>query len=139
MRTRIPRYTEALDMHTRLLAPLSLGDKVFLQNQRGSHPKKWDKSGTVAELGNYDQYRVKVDGSGCLSLRNMRFLPIGDPLSNLRQPYGLATGAVPLTNSNSPNDNFTPIIIYYSYNKSRNTGYQHRPNDRLRSRYNTQM
>ena len=73
MRTRIPRCTEALDMHIRLLAPLSIGDKVFLQNQRGSHPKKLDKSGTVAELGNYDQYRVKVDGSGRLSLRNMRF------------------------------------------------------------------
>ena len=43
MRTRMPRPTEALDMHARSLAPLSLGDKVFLQNQRGSHPKKWDK------------------------------------------------------------------------------------------------
>ena len=38
MRTRMPRSTEALDMHARSLAPLSLGDKVFLQNQRGSHP-----------------------------------------------------------------------------------------------------
>ena len=53
--SRMTRSTEALDMHTRPLAPLSLGDKVFLQNQRGSHPKKWDKSGTVVELGNYDQ------------------------------------------------------------------------------------
>ena len=26
-------------LHTLPLAPLSLGDKVFLQNQRGSHPK----------------------------------------------------------------------------------------------------
>ena len=40
MRTRMPCSTEALDMHARSLAPLSLGDKVFLQNQRGSHPKK---------------------------------------------------------------------------------------------------
>ena len=45
MRTRMHPSTEALDMHARSLAPLSLGDKVFLQNQRGSHPKKWDKSG----------------------------------------------------------------------------------------------
>ena len=56
--------TEAIDMNTRPLAPLSLGDKVFLQNQRGSHPKKWDKSGTVVELDNYEQYWVKVDGEG---------------------------------------------------------------------------
>ena len=52
MRARMPRSTEALDMHTRPLAPLSFGDKVFLQNQRGSHPKKWEKSGIVVELGN---------------------------------------------------------------------------------------
>ena len=87
MRTRMPRSTEALDMHTRALAHLSLGDKV-LQPQRGSYPKKWDKSGTVVELGNYHQYWVKVDGSGRLTLRNRRFLrkfvppslTIGDPL-----------------------------------------------------------
>ena len=59
MRNRMPRSTEAVDMHTRPLAPLSLGDKVFLQNQRGSHPNKLEKSGTVVELGNYDQYGVK--------------------------------------------------------------------------------
>ena len=54
-------------MHTRSLAPLSLGDNVFVQNQRGSHPNKWDKSGIVVELGNYDQYWVKIDGSGRLT------------------------------------------------------------------------
>ena len=64
MRTRMPHSTEALDMHTRPLPPLSLGDKVILQNQRGSHPKKWDKSGIVVELGNYHQNWEKVDGSG---------------------------------------------------------------------------
>ena len=111
MRTRMPRSTEALDMHARSLAPLSLGDKVFLQNQRGSHPKKWDKSGTVVEVGNYDQYWVKVDGSGRLTLRNRRFLrkfvppslTIGDPLSHSHQPYGLATrDSFPPTRSESP-------------------------------------
>ena len=96
-RARMPRSTEALDMHTRPLAPLLLGDKVFLQNQRGSHPKKSDKLVIVVELGNYDQYWVKVDGSGRLSLRNRRFLrkfvppsmTIGDPLSHSRQSYSL--------------------------------------------------
>ena len=111
MRTRMPRSTEALDMYARSLAPLSLGDKVFLQNQHGSHPKKWDKSGTVVELGNYDQYWVKVDGSGRLTLRNRRFLrkfvppspTIGDPLSHSHQPYGLATrDSLPPTRSESP-------------------------------------
>ena len=111
MRARMPRTTEALDMHARSLAPLSLGDKVFLQNQRGSHPKKWDKSGTVVELGNYDQYCVKVDGCGRLTLRKRRFLrkfvppslTIGDPLSHSHQRYGLATrDSLPPTRSESP-------------------------------------
>ena len=111
MRTRMPRSTESLDMHARSLTPLSLGDKVFLQNERGSHPKKWDKSGTVVELGNYDQYWVKVNGSGRLTLRNRRFLrkfvppslTIGDPLSHSHQPYGLATrDSLPPTRSESP-------------------------------------
>ena len=87
MRTRMPRSTEGLYIHTRPLASLSLGDKVFLQNQRGSHPNKLEKSGTVVELGNYDQYWVKVDGFGRLSLKNRHFLrkfvppsmTIGDP------------------------------------------------------------
>ena len=74
MRTRMPRLTDSLDMHTRPLAPLSFGDKVFLQNQHGSHPKNWDKLGTVVELGNYEHYWVKIDGSGRLSLTNRRFL-----------------------------------------------------------------
>ena len=43
MRARMPRSTEALDMHMRLLSLLSLSDKLFLQNQRGSHPNKWDQ------------------------------------------------------------------------------------------------
>ena len=74
MKARMPRSLEALNAHARPLAPLSLGNRVFLQNQHGPHPTKWDKSGTVVELRDHDQYWVKVDGSGRLSLRNRRFL-----------------------------------------------------------------
>ena len=74
MRTGMPRSTEGPDIHTRPLAPLSLGEKLFLQTQRGSHHKKWDESGTVVELCNYDQYGMKVNGSGRLSLKNRHFL-----------------------------------------------------------------
>ena len=35
---------------------------------------KWDRSGTVVESTGHDQYRVKVDRSGRLTLRNRRFL-----------------------------------------------------------------
>ena len=74
LRTRMARTTESLQAHSKPLRPLSIGERVFLQNQQGRHPTKWDRSGTVVESTGYDQYRVKVDGSGRLTLRNRRFL-----------------------------------------------------------------
>ena len=56
------------------LPPLKQGDKVFVQNQMGSHPTKWDASGTVMDAGQHDQYTVKIDGTGRVTLRNRRFL-----------------------------------------------------------------
>ena len=40
------------------------GYQVLIQNQRGPHPTKWDKSGMIVDVKPYDQYLVKVDGSG---------------------------------------------------------------------------
>ena len=74
LRTRIARTTESLRMHSRPIRPFSTGEKVFLQNQRGPHPNKWDRSKEVLESAGHDQYRVKVDGSGRITLRNRRFL-----------------------------------------------------------------
>ena len=45
------------------LPPLSVGDSVFIQNQTGNYPMKWDRRGTVVEVMGHDQYMVKVDGS----------------------------------------------------------------------------
>eukprot|EP00794_Sanderia_malayensis_P000861 gene861-153_t len=81
LRTGISKTTENLKLHSRPLKPLAVGDKVHLQNQRGPHPTKWDRLGLVIEsLGN-DQYRVKVDGSGKLTLWNRRFLRAYTPLA----------------------------------------------------------
>ena len=74
LRTRIVRTTESLKAHSRPLRPLSVGERVFFQNQRSNHPTKWDRSGTIVESTGHDQYRVKVDGSRRLTLRNRRFL-----------------------------------------------------------------
>ena len=72
--TRLTRTTESLKEHSRPLRPLGVGERVFLQNQQGPSPTKWDRSGVVVEAPGHDQYRVKVDGSGRLTLRNRRFL-----------------------------------------------------------------
>ena len=81
MRARLARSSDKLDRHARALTPLSVGDCVLLQNQHGPHPTKWDRSGTIVELGRNDQYLVKVVGSGRVTLRNRRFLRRYTPLS----------------------------------------------------------
>ena len=58
------------------LPPLREGDNVLIQNQdKGSRaPTKWDRQGIVVKVGDYDQYLVRVIGSGRLTLRNSGFL-----------------------------------------------------------------
>ena len=58
----------------RCLEPLPVGDLVQVQNQQGSQPTRWDRTGMVAETLGDRQYSVKMHGSGWLTLRNRRFL-----------------------------------------------------------------
>ena len=56
------------------LEPLEEGDTVLVQNQYGPAPKRWERTGVVAEkLGNR-QYNIRMHGSGRVTLRNRRFL-----------------------------------------------------------------
>ena len=74
LRTRFARSVEKLNSHARQLPHLHAGDRVFIQNQNGPHPNKWDRSGVVLESLGHDQYSIKIDGSGRVSKRNRRFL-----------------------------------------------------------------
>ena len=74
LRNRHMKTSERLSEHTQVLPPLVIGDSVRIQNQRGPHPTKWDKSGVVIEVKQFDQYIIKVDGSGRVTLRNRKFL-----------------------------------------------------------------
>ncbi|MEW8309573.1 MAG: DDE-type integrase/transposase/recombinase [Candidatus Thiodiazotropha endolucinida] len=65
---------ERLAQHTKRLPPLRVGDHVRVQNQIGPHPLKWDRTGTVVEVRQFDQYVIKIDGSGRVTLRNRQFL-----------------------------------------------------------------
>lgn len=74
LRNRHMRTAERLSEHTRPLPPLVVGDCVRIQNQTGPNPTKWDKTGIVVEVRQFDQYVVRVDGSGRVTLRNRKFL-----------------------------------------------------------------
>ena len=36
---------ESWSEHTRQLSPLTVGDKVFIQNQTGNNPRRWERTG----------------------------------------------------------------------------------------------
>ena len=60
--------------HTRKLRTLEVGETVAVQNQKGNDPKRWGCTGKIVEIKKNDQYVVKLDGSGRLTLRNRKFL-----------------------------------------------------------------
>ena len=80
LRIRHMKVSENLSEHTRCLPPLKVGDRVRLQNQTGPNPTKWRRTGLVVEVRQFDQYVVRVDGSGRPTVRNRRFLRKYNPV-----------------------------------------------------------
>ena len=74
LRKRHFRMSEKWSEHTKSLPPLKVGHLVRIQNQSGNSPRKWSRTGVVVEVLQHDQYRIKVDGSNRLTLRNRKFL-----------------------------------------------------------------
>ena len=74
LRVRHMRAHERLSEHTRVLPPLAIGNCVRMQNLVGPYPTKWDRTGIVVEVRQFDQYVVRVDGSGRVTLRNRKHL-----------------------------------------------------------------
>ena len=67
---------ERYNAHTKTLNPLK--PQTHVRIQEGN--KKWSKTGTVVECLPYNQYRIKVDGSGRVTTRNRRFIKETAPL-----------------------------------------------------------
>ena len=100
LRNRHMKISERLSEHTRCLPPLVIGDSVRIQNQVGPNPTKWDKTGMVIEVRQFDQYVIRVDGSGRVTLRNRKFLRKYLPVVP-RPPVAMLPGA-PATNLTPP-------------------------------------
>ena len=80
LRSRHMRSAEKWNEHTRRLPPLVVGNYVRLQNQTGPYLTKWDKTGRVVVVRQFDQYVVLVDGSGRMTVRNRKYLRKFDPV-----------------------------------------------------------
>ena len=89
-----------LTEHTKLLAPLIVGQVVLVQNQTGNNPLRWNKSGQVVEVLPFDQYRIKMDGTGRSSLRNRKFLRLITPFSKTTVDMSDSTPGTLTTDAN---------------------------------------
>ena len=74
LRKRALQNTERLAVGTKKLQALQVQDTVQVQNQVGNHPSRWDITGVVVEVRDFDQYMIKIHGSGRLTTRNRKFL-----------------------------------------------------------------
>ena len=74
LRKRHLRSIETYNEHSKELPELHVHDCVAVQNQTGSHPKRWDKTGVIIETLPFRQFKVLMDGSRRVTLRNRRFL-----------------------------------------------------------------
>ena len=86
MAKRHVAHHEAWSEHTTKLPPLKVGMKVFVQNQVGNKPRRWDKTGVVMECKEFDQYVIKIDGTGRLTNRNRKFLRKLTPITRKQLP-----------------------------------------------------
>ena len=115
LRKRHVRTAETWAEHTKRLPPLAVGDFVRVQNQTGPHPNKWDKTGSIVEVRQHDQYAIKIDGSGRITLRNRKFLRKFSPVHHdrpIRSIYNYLairiTGLTPVVIPQLPDDPATP-------------------------------
>ena len=74
---------ELYNSHYSYLLPLGTGDSVLLQNRYAPYPKRWMNSGIVVEVLPNCQYRIKVDGSNRVTLRNRRFIKKITPVCDI--------------------------------------------------------
>ena len=93
---------ERLAARTSDLAPLQAGQTVLVQNQTGNRPLQWDRRGVIVEVLPYRQYKVMLDGSRQLTLRNRKFLRAFKPVSPDALPVHRASPPLRLAASPDP-------------------------------------
>ena len=72
---------ERLDLHTKSLPALKVGDCVQLQNLVGHSPLKSDRAGIILSCNGHSSYNVKIIGSRTVTMRNRSTLRRINPRS----------------------------------------------------------
>ena len=102
LKERYVKSTEALNHRSHPLEPLNVGNHVFIQNQTGINPTRWDRSGIIMEVLDFDKYIVKVSGSGRLTTRNRRYLRKFEPHLSYDTHTQRQQPILPTTSSKTP-------------------------------------
>ena len=116
------KITDQYNQHSKTLPPLHIGDSVTIQNPVN---RRWDTSGKVVEILPDRQYRIQVNGSRRITLRNRRFLRKGKPIN---ENFPIPSADIPgepliVCNPCEPTEEFTPNgdHDYTNINVSQNT------------------
>ena len=118
---RYAKQEEVWSEHTRDLPELPVGSQVRVQNQAGNKPKRWDRTGLIVEVLPHQQYKVRMDGSGEVSLRNRRFLRRITPIQTLISQGLTTTLASPQAASDSGPESRSPSAPRRSVRRRRQT------------------
>ena len=105
---RHSREREKWSEHTRELKPLDVGDHVYVQNLVGNNPLKWERTGVVVDVLPFKQYKIKLDGTGRITLRNRKHLRQFVPFIRPPRFYIQTQGAPGINNLRPPTTKESP-------------------------------
>ena len=88
---------ETINMFSKHLPPLSLGDSVYVQSQAGKDSGRWTASGQIVETLPHDSYLVRIDGSNKVTQRNRKFLRKFTPFIQTDKQQIISAPIVPLS------------------------------------------
>ena len=100
---RHAREREKWSANTKELKDLQIGDHVYLQNLQGNNPLRWERTGVIVEIKPFQQYTVKIDGSGRVTLRNRKHLRKFTPFQKERIFIPVSTVPTPTINLDKEN------------------------------------
>ena len=92
---RHSKAKERWSEHTKDLKLLEIGDHVYVQNLTGNQPLRWERTGVIVETRPHQQYAVRVDGSGRVTLRNRKNLRKFTPFVAPREHPSHVSTSVP--------------------------------------------
>ena len=106
--TRNLEMTERYNRHARTLPPLTVGSNVAIQSPKSG---RWDTTGRVVEVLPDRQYRIRVKGSGRVTLRNRRVLrSIKTQQENAPIPSAYTPNEIISDTTRNNNPNTTPQV-----------------------------